>query len=319
MRKVLLYLMAILILIAFFFDIFLFIRFNISLKERKRISEACQALSSISVASSRIFSGADVSQSITVIKDEKRKFENFISSSVKGEIGLSPSHLQSILSLWEETAQNLNFLIKNIRDSKEFFTAYYEINNSIKPINEALTQKEKSLERKIKSQSLILGTLNFLIILSLPLFLLFWQKTTLSKIHKNKEKLKSLFLKLEKDVDEISDEIEEISTKTIKLSLRKSEDGFSSISSSLEEMRDKIDSFLRASFLKEGEDFKGDFRKLVEDLSLSLNSITTSTIVEMEKFKDMGKNLEKMSGKLSSLKKKVSELYVSIKNTEKEI
>ncbi len=315
MRKFLLYLLFFVILIAFFTDIyFFFFLFNRNLEDANRLREASLALKNISTSSTKIYSGLDVSNSIVEIKENKDKFESFLMRR-----NLAGINFETFSSLWRETNGNIATLVKNERSSGDFFRAYSDINSSISPMVERLEIIEKQCRKKAKFYIFVFGIINILIIISLSLFLVLLQRKRFSDFEKKRLAVKNLLENLNKEVEEVADEIEEISTKTIKLSLRKSENGYSLITSSLEEMRKRIDSFLDESFVTEGEDSKGNLQKLIDSLSLSLNNIIANTIVEMEKFKETEKSIEKISGKLSFLKKKVAEISLSIRNKEKEL
>ena len=270
-------------------------------------------LKNISLCSARIFSGEDVSSSIGILKEEELKFENFL--KVLGE----KVDLKEFLVLWKEAVKNINVIMKNERGSKEFFRAYSDLNNISPPMIEGLEGIKGYYKKKFKSEILISFALSLFVIFSLIVTFFLFRKSISTDFKRKRYSLKNLLIKIEKEIEEMADEIEEISTKTIKLSLRKSENGYSLITSSLEEMRRNIDSFLKKSFVNEGKGFEENLQNLIDSLSLSLNDIIAKTMVEMEKFKDMEKNIEKISGKISYLKKKVADISLSLKNKEKEI
>jgi len=312
----LLYISGFLILTAFFAEIYFFFLFHKNLEDANRIREGLSSLKIISIDSIKIFSGIDVSKGIMEIKEKKYKFESFLNGRKRILKGIDH---EAFSYLWADTARNIDIITKNERKSKDFSTAFSDINSSIPPMIESLESLEKQYREEANFNVIIFGATNLLVLLSLPLFFIFLQRIAFSDLKAKRLAVKSLLGNLNKEVEELADEIEEISTKTIKLSLRKSEDGYSGITASLEEMRKKIDSFLRESFLKEGEEFKGGLQNLIDSLSLSLNNIVASTMMEMEKFKELEKNLEKISGKLTFLKKRVAEISFSIKSKEKEV
>ncbi len=314
MKKFLLYPLFCFILFAIFTDLYLFFLFNQNFEDAKRLREASLSLKNISMSSMKIYSGLDVSNSIGEIKEYKVKFESFLM-----EKNLAGINFDTFSSLWRETDKSIATIVKNERGSGEFFRAYNDINSSIPPMVERLEIVEKQCRKKGKFYIFLFGAINILIFISLPLFLIYSQRKGYYELEKKRNAVKSLLKELLKEVEEMADEIEEISTKTIKLSLRNSKDGYSLITSSLEEMRKKIDSFLGESFINEGEDLKISPKKLIDSLSLSLNNIIANVIVEMEKLKESEKSIEKISGKLSFLKKKVNEIFLSIKNKEKEL
>lgn len=301
------------LIVSFFADIFFFLLFNEGLKDLTKIRDASSSLKKISMDSMKIYSGLDVSNSIEEVKKEKERFRDFLkeSKSLKG------INLEVISSLWKEVEINLNLLVKNERNSKDFVRVYHEINNLIYPVIEEFEILEKKLKGEIKSNIIKFTLANIIVVFSLPLFFIFLQKKARVDLMKKKHDIKILLENLSTGVEELADEIEEISTKTIKLTLRKSENEYSIITNSLEEMRKRIDSFIKESFDKEKEDYRKSLNDLTESLSLSLNSIIASTMMEMEKFKEMEKSLEKINEKLSFLKKKVAEISLSIKNAQK--
>ncbi|MGQ9618939.1 MAG: hypothetical protein ACUVUG_08285 [Candidatus Aminicenantia bacterium] len=294
---------------------FFFIRFYLTIEKALELKDACHTLNYISVNSSKIFSGIEVGESIKIIKYEEESFDK----TLRKLNDFSDSSFDSIFSLWSDIKRNLDFLVKNERDSKDFFRAYSEISNSIKILVDFLKSSEKIFEKKAKSKFFIMASLNFLTLISLGLLIILSKKEASINLKKKRENLRAILKKLDKDVEELSDEIEDISTKTLKLSLRKSENGFSTISSSMEEMRNRIDGFLKESFVKEEKELKVSLERIVEALSLSLNNIITSTMVEMEKFKDMENSIEKLSGKFSTLKNKVLGISFFIRDTENQI
>jgi hypothetical protein len=316
MRRFWLYISGFLILAAFFAEIYFFFLFNKNLEDANRVREGLSSLRSISIDSIKIFSGIDVSKGIMEIKEKKYKFESFLNGGKRILKGIDH---KAFSYLWADTSRNIDIITKNERGSKDFSTAFSDIDSSIPPMIESLELLEKQYRKEANFNLIIFGAINLLVLLSLPLFFIFLQRIAFFDLKAKRLGVKSLLGNLNKEVEELADEIEEISTKTIKLSLRKSEDGYSGITASLEEMRKKIDSFLRESFLKEGEEFKGSLQNLIDSLSLSLNNIVASTMMEMEKFKELEKNLEKISGKLTFLKKRVAEISFSIKSKEKEI
>lgn len=315
MRKFWVYTLGSLILIAFSADIYFFLLFRKNLEDSNRIREGLSSLKGISIDSTKIFSGIDVSNSIEGIKEKRYKFESFL-----GRKGIIKEIDHEALSyLWEDTAGNIEIILKNERGSKDFFSAFSDINTSIPPMIESLESLEEQYRKRANFNVIMFGVIYLFVLLSLPLFFFFLQKEAFSNLKAKRLAMKSLFENLNKEVEKLADEIEEISTKTIKLSLRKSEDGYAVITASLEEMRKKIDSFLGESFIKEGKEFENSPKNLVNSLSLSLNNIIAGTMMEMEKFKDLERNLEKMTGKLSFLKKKAAEISLLIKSKEKEI
>ncbi len=316
MRKFWIYISGFVILMAFFTDLYFFFLFNKNLEDLDKVREGLASLRSISIDSTKIFSGVDVSNSIAEIKEKRHEFGNFLNS--KKGILKGIDH-EALFYLWTDTAANIEIITRNERESKDFFSAFSGINSSIPPMIESLELLEKQYREKANFNVIIFGVINLLVLLSLPIFFIFLQRIAFSDLKAKRLALKSLLGSLNKEVDELADEIEEISTKTIKLSLRKSEDGYSVITTSLEEMRKKIDSFLRESFVKEREGVGSSLQNLIDSLSLSLNNIIASTMMEMEKFKELEKNLEKISGKLSFLKKKVAEISHFTKSKEKEI
>ncbi len=316
MRKFWIYISGFVILMAFFTDLYFFFLFNKNLEDLDKVRQGLVSLKSISIDSTKIFSGVDVSNSIAGIKEKRYEFGNFLNSK-KGI--LKGIDYEALFYLWTDTAANIEIITRNERESKDFFSAFSGINSSIPPMIESLELLEKQYREKANFNVIIFGVINLLVLLSLPIFFIFLQRIAFSDLKAKRLALKSLLGSLNKEVDELADEIEEISTKTIKLSLRKSEDGYSVITTSLEEMRKKIDSFLRESFVKEREGVESSLQNLIDSLSLSLNNIIASTMMEMEKFKELEKNLEKISGKLSFLKKKVAEISQFIKSKEKEI
>lgn len=315
MRKFWVYTLCSLILIAFSADIYFFLLFRKNLEDSNRIREGLSSLKGISLDSTKIFSGIDVSNSIEGIKEKRYKFESFL-----GRKGIIKGIDHEALSyLWADTAGNIEIILKNERWSKDFFSAFSDINTSIPPMIESLESLEEQYRKRANFNVIMFGVIYLFVLLSLPLFFFFLQKEAFSNLKAKRLAMKSLFENLNKEVEKLADEIEEISTKTIKLSLRKSEDGYAVITASLEEMRKKIDSFLGESFIKEGKEFENSLKNLVNSLSLSLNNIIAGTMMEMEKFKELEKNLEKMTGKLSFLKKKAAEISLLIKSKEKEI
>lgn len=313
MKRFLLYFLFVIIVGAFFAGTYFFYLFNEGLRNLTKIREASSSLKKISMDSMRIYSGLDVSNSVEELKKEKERFKGFL---IKNK-GLKGINYEGFSTLFREAEININLLVKNERNSKDFFRAYHEMNNLTYPIIEELEILEKKMREEIKSNIIKFTLANIIVIFSLPLFFVFLQKKARLDLMKKKHDIKIHLENLFIGVEELADEIEEISTKTIKLSLRKSESGYSTITNSLEEMRKKIDFFIKESFDKEKEDYIKNFNNLIDFLSLSLNSIIASTMMEMEKFKEMEKSLEKINEKLSFLKKKVAELSLSIKNTQK--
>lgn len=316
MRKFRVYTLGFVILIAFFADLYFFLLFKKSLEDSNKVREGLFFLKNISIDSIKIFSGIDVSNSIAEIKEKKYKFESFLKRR-KGI--LKGIDHEALYYLWADTAGNIEIILKNERESKDFFSAFSDMNSSIPPMIESLEFVEKQYRKKANFNVIIFGVIYLLILLSVPLFFIFLKRISFSDLKAKRLAMKSLFGNLNKELEELTDEIEEISTKTIKLSLRKSEYGYSVITASLEEMRKKIDSFLGESFVKEREEFESSLQNLVNSLSLSLNNIIANTMMEMEKFKELEKNLEKISGRLSFLKKKAAEISLLIRSKEKEI
>lgn len=312
MRKFLLYFLLVIILLNFSTEIYFFCLFYESIGSLARMRDASSILKSISMDSMKIYSGLDVSRSIEELKEGKQRFGDFL----RKDKNLKGINYNVFSSLWEEVVNNLDLLMKNERGSRDFFRAYHEVNNLIDPVIREFETSEKKLRAETRSSIIKFGLAHLILIILLPLFFIFSQKKAFFELKKEKLGMKTLLKNLSKEVEELSDEIEEISTKTIKLSLRKSESEYSIITSNLEEMKKRIDSFIKEALEKEEGDYRKSFHNLIDSLSLSLNTIITGTMVEIEKFKDMEKSLEKINEKLSFLKKKVAEIYLSIKNIQ---
>lgn len=315
MKKFLLFFLGFAILLYFFIGLYFLSLFNSNFENAIRFIEGADILKCISINSMKIYAGLDVSKGISEVKEKRDKFESFLKGGKRKLKGLN---YEEFYSLWKESVQSLDILIKNERGSPDFFRAYNDVESYLYPLIEKLASVEKQYRREAKFNILIFGAINLIIIISLPLFFTFLQRKAFYDLKKKRANIKRVLENLNKEVDELADEIEEISTKTIKLSLQKSEGSYSTFTSSLEKMRGMIDSFLSKSLVTE-ESYESSVQKLIDSLSLSLNNIIANTIVEMEKFKEMEKSLEKISNKLSYLKKRVAEISHSIKSKEKEI
>lgn len=303
------------ILLSFFINLYFLFLFNSNFENAIKFREGSDTLKCISINSMKIYAGLDVSNGISEVKEKRDKFEIFLKGEKRNLKGIK---YEEFYSIWKESIQALNILIKNERGSSEFLRAYNDLESYLSPLIEKLESVEKQFRRDAKFNILIFGAINLIIIISLPLFFTLLQRKAFSDLKEKRVNIKRVLENLNKEVDELADEIEEISTKTIKLSLQKSEGSYSTFTSSLEKMRKMIDSFLSKSLVTE-ENYESSVQKLIDSLSLSLNSIIANTIVEMEKFKEMEKSLEKINSKLSYLKKRVAEISHSIKSKEKEI